>query len=381
MSSAGLSIRKGSSTSRDPAQAAQDLHDAIWQPNIAFATFYCAADYDLPALGAEIAKRFGDVNLVGCTTAGEITPEGYVNGALTGLSIAGQEFRAVTHRFDGLQGFELSDGEKFARDLVSAASTRGEVPTPADSFALLLIDGLSNREEAVVSTLSRALRGISLFGGSAADGTRFAKTFLYHAGEFRTDVALLTLVTTTSPFMVFKTQHFVPSSEKMVITGADPARRIVTEINGEPAGREYARVVGLEVDELTPLIFSAHPVVVQVGGVHYVRSIQKVNDDESLTFFCAIDEGIVLTVARGIDMAQNLASAFDEVRAKIGMPELVIGCDCILRHLEIEQKELRAAMSRILVDNNVVGFSTYGEQFNAMHVNQTFTGVAIGAAR
>ena len=26
----------------------------------------------------------------------------------------------------------------------------------------------------------------------------------------------------------------------------------------------------------------------------------------------------------------------------------------------------------------MVGFSTYGEQFGAMHVNQTFTGIAIG---
>ena len=26
----------------------------------------------------------------------------------------------------------------------------------------------------------------------------------------------------------------------------------------------------------------------------------------------------------------------------------------------------------------VIGFNTYGEQYNGMHVNQTFTGVAIG---
>ena len=32
----------------------------------------------------------------------------------------------------------------------------------------------------------------------------------------------------------------------MVVTGADPARRIVTEINAEPAALEYARMVGLD---------------------------------------------------------------------------------------------------------------------------------------
>ena len=36
---------------------------------------------------------------------------------------------------------------------------------------------------------------------------------------------------------------------------------------------------------------------------------------------------------------------------------------------------------QILAENNVVGFSSYGEQFAGMHANQTFTGVAIGRTR
>ena len=35
----------------------------------------------------------------------------------------------------------------------------------------------------------------------------------------------------------------------------------------------------------------------------------------------------------------------------------------------------------LLAENQVVGFTTYGEQFNGMHVNQTFTGVALGYPR
>ena len=30
--------------------------------------------------------------------------------------------------------------------------------------------------------------------------------------------------------------------------------------------------------------------------------------------------------------------------------------------------------------NNTIGFSSYGEQFRGVHVNQTLTGCAIGAA-
>ena len=39
-----------------------------------------------------------------------------------------------------------------------------------------------------------------------------------------------------------------------------------------------------------------------------------------------------------------------------------------------------ASVSKLLAQNHAIGFSTYGEQFHGMHVNQTFTGVAIGYA-
>ena len=117
----------------------------------------------------------------------------------------------------------------------------------------------------------------------------------------------------------------------MVVTGAIPERRIATEINGFPAAEEYARAVGLELSQLNPLVFSAHPMVVKIGGADFVRSIQKVNPDGSLTFFCAIDEGIVINVAKGVDLVDNLNTLFGDIEQRIGPPRLVIGCDCILR--------------------------------------------------
>jgi hypothetical protein len=189
---------------------------------------------------------------------------------------------------------------------------------------------------------------------------------------------VLTLVRSDLPFVAFRTQHFTRSNKRMVVTRADPAKRLVFEINGRPAGREFARLVDLNLTELTPQIFATHPVVVRVGGQYFVRSIGMVNPDESLTFFCAIDEGIVLTIAKGVDMVENLEQAFDEVRAKLGEPLLVLGCDCVLRRLETEREDIKDRIGAIFAANNVVGFATYGEQFNSMHVNQTFTGIAIG---
>jgi len=375
-----LSTRQGASRHRDARLAAQEFHAAVAQPGMRFVLFYCSPEYDLDVLGPELARLFEGVEVLGCTTAGgEISSLGYLNGTIGGVSVASPEFTVVTHRIDELKQFEFSRGVAAGPALLGRLRSVAPRHDPENCFAFLLVDGMSMKEEPVVSAVYRGLGDIQLFGGSAGDDTRFERTFLFHEGRFREDCAVVALIHTTHPFYLFKTQHFVSNDDLMVVTRADPARRVVTEINAEPAGREYARMVGLDVDKLTPLIFAAHPVVVQLGGLEYVRSIQKVNEDESLTFFCAIDEGIVLTVARGVDLVQNLEQTFAEVRSRVGEPELVLGCDCLLRRLEIEQRGLKAQVSDVLRRNQVIGFATYGEQYNAMHVNQTFTGVAIGA--
>jgi hypothetical protein len=125
------------------------------------------------------------------------------------------------------------------------------------------------------------------------------------------------------------------------------------------------------------MVFAAYPVMLKVGGNYYVRSIQQVNADGSLTFYCAIDEGLVLTVAKGQDIAQNLETTLNGLVAEIGEPQLLIACDCILRRLELIDKHLIEPVGRLMAAHQAIGFSTYGEQYRAMHINQTLTGVVI----
>jgi hypothetical protein len=175
---------------------------------------------------------------------------------------------------------------------------------------------------------------------------------------------------------VFNFDHLEPTQTRMVVTKADPTTRTVREINAEPAAREYARLLGKDPGQLDPFTFAAHPVVVRIGGRHHVRAIQRVAPNGDLVFFSAIDEGVVLTLAEPRDMVGHLAAAMAELSAQ-GAPEAILACDCILRRVEAQEKQVTGAISALLRRHNVSGFSTYGEQFNAMHVNQTMTGVAI----
>ncbi len=371
-------VRTGATRASDADTAVRELFGQIESFDTELIVFFCSAEYDLAAIEASIRRRNSPAQVIGCTSAGEITPQGYLSGTITGFSLSRAGFAAAATRIGGLQGFSLTSGH----DTVAALRHRirdAEAGGPdAESFAFLMADGESRHEDSLLSALYPCLGEIPLFGGTAGGTPDFRRSLVFHDGRFHRDCAVLVLIKTCHPFRLFTTSHFVPTEAKMVVTEADPRRRIVTEINAEPAGREYARMVGLAGERLTPMIFARHPVVVKVGGRDYVRSIQKVNDDESLSFFCAIDTGIVLTVARSTDIIEDLQRTLDELVAQIGPPQLTIGCDCILRGLELEEKQLKAAASRVLMRHNVVGMSTFGEQFHAMHVNQTFTGVAIG---
>ncbi|NBC32652.1 MAG: FIST domain containing protein [Alphaproteobacteria bacterium] len=374
-------VLKASSTARSAERAVAEIRAEMGGIELGCLVFFCSPEHDLGAVARALTDAFPDTLVVGCSTAGEITPDGYGRGSLTAIGLPRRHFSAVAAPIRNLSAFDLQEGHPLVTEARARLERKADMPSAGQSFAFLLIDGLSRREEWVVSALSMALDDIPLFGGSAGDQLRFSRTFVYFDGAFHADAAVLLLVATRCPFTVFRTEHFVSTDRKMVVTGAEPTARIVTEINGEPAGREYARMVGLDVSRLTPMIFATYPVVVRIGGVYYVRAIQKVNRDESLTFFCAIDEGIVLTVAQGMDIVDSLEATLAGLRDEIGPPQVIIGCDCILRRLEVERKRLVAPISALLAANNVVGFNTYGEQHNAMHVNQTLTGVAIGAPR
>lgn len=372
-------IRRAQSCATDARDAVREFHAGVAQADMALVLFFCSSSYDLAALAEAMQQAFAGVQVVGCTTAGEIGPAGYRDHSLTGASFPAGSFSVVSGLLEQLQQYEIPKGLALAQTLLQKLESRAPQASADNSFALLLIDGLSVREEPVTGTLQSALGRLPLVGGSAGDGLNFGHTQVYFEGCFHSDSAVLTLLTTPLPIKLFKTQHYVATDQRLVVTEADSAHRIVKEINGLPAAGEFARMLGISATDLDPLRFAAYPVVVMIDGTNYVRSIQKANPDGSLTFFCAIENGLVLRLARGVDLVENLEQALAGINAAIGRPQLLIACDCVLRKLEIATSPVKGRIVELLEQNHTLGFNTYGEQFHGVHVNQTLVGVAIGA--
>jgi len=372
------SIKKAYSLSLDSAQAAKDLFEELNDVDAAAVIFFCSVEYDLKALSAALSRLFGDIPIIGCTTAGEISPAGYVANSITGFSLPDKHFKIETRLIKNLHKFSPRDAEVLVKGMLDSLEQRAIAPLYRNSFALSLLDGMSIREEMVLNALTTNLNGIPLVGGSAGDNLHFKDTQVYYQNSFHSNAAVLMLVNTQCPFRIFSDHHLAIGQEKLVVTSADPFKRIAHEFNAEPAALEYCRVTGLTLDQLTPRVFALHPLAVQFGDQIYIRSIQQLNDDLSLTFFCAIDQGIVLTEMYSMGLVSHTHNTLNAISEAIGKPQLVIGYDCIHRRIEMEDYDLLEPISTLYKDYNVIGFNTYGEQHNELHINHTFTGVALG---
>lgn len=368
-------VKLGQSTLSDPEAAVRDLHQQISQPDASLILVYCSSRYDLASLANALNRLFGDTPVIGCTTAGEIGPAGYCDHSISGASFPADHFVASVARLDSLKSAEIGRLQTFAHNLVLRHEhSKGELP---NTFAMLLIDGVSQREDAVTRTLFNSLPTIPILGGSTGDDLVFEDTWVFHQGQFHTNSALMLLMSTRCAIAPVKSQHFVATDQRLVITAADPERRLVTEINGLPAASEYARLTGVDVDDLNLMRFAASPVVVMIEGKEYVRSIRRANPDGSLSFYCAIEAGLVFRVARGVDLIENLRLSLESVRQTLGPPQVLLAFDCVLRKLEMGQNDDTARASALTQACNTLGFNSYGEQFGGVHVNQTFTGLAI----
>ncbi|WP_153111257.1 FIST N-terminal domain-containing protein [Propionivibrio limicola] len=373
-------ILRGQSHARDAREAVREFHAAVNQPDTALVLFFCSSTYDLDVIADEMQRRFAGVQVVGCTTAGEIGPAGYVSATLNGASFPASHFRAVSGCIENLQSFQAVQGQELVHQLKQRLAAEPAGPKNGKCVALQLIDGLSVREEPVTRSLQSALGGTPLVGGSAGDDMGLQHTRIYFGGRFLSDTAVLVLLATPLPFAPFMTHHFEPMNERLVVTAADPARRIVYELNGRPAAKEFANILGLAERELDISHFACHSVSVLVNDESHVRSVQKINGDGSLTFFCAIERGLVLRATRSKDLLKNLEQLFSRIHAEIGPPHFILGFDCIHRRLDIECNADRDRIVELLVNNGTTGFCTYGEQYRGAHMNQTFVGVAFGGS-
>jgi hypothetical protein len=365
-------IRVATSHAGDPVDAVREVSAGVDSADTCFILAFVPGEQDMALVARTLAEELEGIPVFGCSSAGQITDRGYESDVLLLLIFPKQHFRCSSLLLSPL--LPLSTTQIAAQ----AQSHERKFRRTAGwkRLGLIFADGLSQQEDLLVSTLETVLGDLPVFGGSAGDQLRFEETFVLHNGEAHRNAAVLLFLETNLPFSGIGFDHFLPAGAQIVITDADPDARKVFEINGAPAAREYARLVGCDVLDLSPMVFAENPLLVQLNNTHYVRAISDADANGALSFMAAIDDGLIMTLGEGQEIIETLQTGLDIRDDSGARPDFILGFDCVLRKLEIEQKQLEQAVSDILRRERVFGFNTFGEQHCGVHMNQTFVGVA-----
>lgn len=346
---------------------------------LAGGVIFCSSTYPREALAAALGKHLGHVPLAGCTSAGEITGRGYDADSLLFMGFPSDSFTFHVLHVTDIDSFDPESARRPIRHMAANARHEARIlGENAAQVALFLVDGLSHREELLTMTVQDALGDIPLIGGSSGDGLLFSETGVLCDGAFRSGTAAIVILTSARPMQVYSECFYEPGPTRIVVTAADPEQRIVHEINAAPAADEYRRLAGAPGAVLDTAFFAAHPPMVRAGGSYHVRAVQTANPDGSLTFYGAVDRGIVLAVGEPVDRMARMAAFFTRVREELGEVDHVLAFDCVLNRIDAETRQMTREVSELYAANRVAGFNTYGEQLRAAHLNQTFSCLVIG---
>jgi hypothetical protein len=249
---------------------------------------------------------------------------------------------------------------------------------PSRWVGVALLEGAKGREEKINEALGDVAPTLSFVGGSAGDDIQFKQTWTAADEAFDHDGCALLLLEMKVPFAVLKTESFEPTQHMVTVTAADPARRLILELDGQPAAARYAEILGVKREELDFAHCNPSPLGLMIDGRPGLRSVVCGMGD-AIFCACAMPPGTTLSVMRATDMVADTKRALDDVeRDELGAPiagALLWNCGGRMVEASVKgiEKDYHAALSRVVH----LGMHSNGESWLG-HINQTLTGLVFG---
>lgn len=371
-------INHGASLQANSIEAVEES-TADWTGSPDLILLFCSTQQCAGEVAAEFRKRFPSAIVVGCTTTGEQLNGKHLRGSLVAVSIESDHLEWSPALLPDLNTLDEERVNSAVDYMFANLNADPHLIDVNEYFCLCFVDGLSMREESLSSWLADALEGVPLVGGSAGDDLHFVQTQVILNDRSYSNSAVLLLARSKLPFRLLKHQQFQATNNALVVTKADPATRRIIELDGMPAITAYADALGLQESDITGGVIQGNPVVFSTNGDLYVRSIRQIETDGSISFFCAVEEGMVLQFGEDLGLLQSIEVQLEEFKKQFGRADLLISFNCVLRALETAEKKLQCELERTYQDSckTCIGFDTYGEQFNGLHINQTLVGLAL----
>lgn len=377
-------VRVAHSCAADPQRAVGEIAARLADRTWSGVLFFSSPAHSLAEVATAMFAACPDAITVGCTTSGEIGPLGLTSGGISALAFTSDMgFAALPI---DQHAFEFRDGGRVVSELARrVGGSSGGLSSERHVF-LTLTDGLSGKDELLVASVATHAAGVPLVGGSAGDDQAFRGTCVAIDGRVYSRAAVVMLLEPRVPFETFLVHHFTPTERRVVVTGADPMRRLVHELDGWPALEVLAELLETSAAELRrhpmPLL-AARPTcfAFRLGDSWFLRGVMTVRDG-GLLMGGAVEEGMVLRWMQRGDLVDATRRGIVRVTRSGGSAAGMLLFNCGGRLLEARAHGWEQALERAmcLPDLPVAGFTTYGEQYGPMQVNSTLTGLVLRGA-
>jgi hypothetical protein len=276
-----------------------------------------------------------------------------------------------------------------AQAIARAASELGRRETDLDvrrHVAMVIDDGPRMKKEELLLGVLEKNPALTLVGGGATDRMPQPKpeAALFVDGEVVPDAVVVTLFHTTAPWAALRPHAYYPTGDRITFTKVDEAQKRVLEINGKPAAPEYARLLGVEVDELEfgkPKGFAVRPTALRVGREYFMRSPWMALPDGSIIFVSHVVEGTEVELMKMGDMVEMTRKFFvDELPRRVSSPRAAILFNCGGRSWVAHSLGIHDKLGETMKDAPpLLGLDVAGEIYNAFAIDTTLTALAFGA--
>jgi len=349
----------------------------IRQPEMKLVVFFSSKKYDIKEVAQLFKEHLPEVDVVGCTTAGEISNRGFTEDSISALSIAADDFEVAPYLMK-----EIDQKVLFAKDdILQTAGKIGLSPDSSNGFILTLIDSSQAAEEKILTLLRNNFPKLDIVGGSAADED-FKETLVSVNGEAMVNAAALVFIKTSHKTFFYKENIYAPTDIELEVTKADIQQRLILELNGKPAVEEYARILGYDTDyfrENHRDIFFRNPLGRIFGEDIWITSPTVIVDDKAIAFAALVLQGTKVKLLKPVDAVAEAVKTVQTIKEKLPDCKGAILFNCLLRYWQFKMDNQTEIIAREYAKLGAIcGFNTLGEQLQRSHMNQTLTLVAFG---
>ena len=248
-------------------------------------------------------------------------------------------------------------------------------PNLEREFAINLLYGLQS-----ANPVLKAQNEVSLFlqtiGGSSGGKLDFIhSSVISNKGMGSIGATAIIRLNSNYTFITDRVSSFERINEILKVTKLKNPRHIL-ELNNKPAAEEYARVIGKQVNELSPETFALFTLGIEPGdGEKLITSIMKTDDQTGLLTYNDLLEDTDLNLYKAILQKKDRENKLKEIQTM--KPIGYISFDCVLCYLSrkanSEIDSISSLYSEYLKDIPQIGFGTFSENFCGANVNQTET--------